>query len=57
MLNSATKNPPVRTDGNSESFLYVFNLDLFLETTACEKPLFTVEVFVFEHFFYSVLTP
>jgi len=25
------------------------------ETTACEKPLFTFEVFVFEHFFYSVL--
>ena len=30
-----------------------FNLDFFFETTACEKPLFTVEVFVFEHFLYS----
>jgi hypothetical protein len=35
--------------------------ELFLlpenETTACEKPLFTDIVFVFEHFFYSVLQP
>jgi hypothetical protein len=33
--------------------VFTFNPDFFFETTACEKPLFTVEVFVFEHFMYS----
>ncbi len=38
-----------------EFFSCVFGLGVSSETTACEKPLFVLVVFIFEHFFYSVL--